>query len=214
MSADLSARRAEAEAELQALRVARGKALLDGREFAHQTRITVLEQFIEASTAAEGVSAERQREADEIRRLQRVADLRSELAGLRDERLERFELLEMNVRNAVDNINAILSINARMAKVAHLISDAPIPTPLHQVDLVERIAGRLSGMLSTIKGYHQRFGHFTWFSTGLYSSKDSWAEKERRLLDAHLEPLISGATPKPKEEPLMISHQPEKALTA
>jgi hypothetical protein len=215
MTPDLSTRRAEAEAELEALRVARGKALLDGRHFDHQTRIDVLTQFLEALNSAEGVAAEREREAAEIKRLQHLADLRCELAGLEEQRLEAFELAEMACRNLVDNINRIVAVNARMMRVAHAINEAPIPSPLMQEVLVERIAGRLAGVLCTIKGYTHKFSHFVWPSTkNLYPAKDGWAEKERRLLVAHLEPLIAGAKPQPKEQPLMIEHQPQEGFHA
>jgi hypothetical protein len=215
MSVDLSTRRSEAEAELQAVRLARGKALLDGRQFAHQTRIDVLTQFLEALNSAEGVAAEREREAAEVRRLQRLADLRCELAGLEEQRLEAFELAEMACRNLVDNINRIIAVNARMMRVAHAINEAPIPTPLMQEVVVERIAGRMAGVLCTIKGYTHKFSHFVWpTSKNLYPAGTSWAEKERRLLAHHLEPLIAGATPKPTEQRLMIEHKPEKAMNA
>jgi hypothetical protein len=207
---DFATKRAEAEAELENLRVLRGQCILDGEQFEAQQRINQLTHFLEGLSAAEGVSAERQRAAAEARRLQHLAELRSELAGLWAEYQLVTDLTEMAARNYKDGIDKILLLNARMLTVAHAISDGPSPAPLFKEALVERLAGRLSGLLSTIKGYHHRFGNFVWFSVGLYPANQSWTEKEKRLLAPHLEPLIAGATPKAKEAPLMITHVEKK----
>lgn len=202
---NLGQRRAEAEAEVQHLKAKRGALMLDGRDAGTETaRINRLEIELDALTEAEGALAERQRAEAEAKRLARLGELRSELAGLEEQRLEAIEMAELSARNLVDAINKALAANKVMAKLAHQISGTAAPMPMHQPDFVSRLSGRISGLLASIKGHGFRFGGFTWFSQGLYPASQNWAEREVACLKAHIEPLIAGAKPRPKEQLLQI----------
>ena len=100
---DFAQHRAEAEEELAALRALRGQCLLDGKTFEHQKRINQLVHGLEALTEAEGVAGERERDAAEQRRLQRLAELRGQLDAEWQDQIKDAELAEMATRSALSS---------------------------------------------------------------------------------------------------------------
>jgi hypothetical protein len=205
----LAQRRSEIETEIEGLKRERGEGKLDGRPVdGESAAILRLQIELDSLTEAEGVQADRQRDAAEAARLARVAELRSELAGLWERRLEVISMKEMCCRNAADLGNEELAINKQMLKLAHLISGGPAPTPMAPSETEMRASCRMAGVFSQLKGQsYQKFGQFAWLSIGLYRPTDEWVEKEKRLLGPHLEPLIAGAVPKVKERVLMITKE-------
>jgi len=212
MSRDLAQVRTEAETELEELRRERAIATLDGTTFSRQDRIRALENRLAALDGAEGVQADRDRDAAETRRLARLAELRSELAAQTGEYFEAVDQAEMAARNLVDALGKALDASARMGKTAHAITDTAIPMGIAVTEVARRLAGRLGGLMSSIRPRSnavtsQRFAHIVWGMTGLYQPADVWLDKEHRAIDAQIAPIIAGALPRPKERLLQIPHR-------
>jgi hypothetical protein len=209
MTSGIAARRTEIEAEIVALKARRGEGRLDGLPVdGESAAILRLQIELDSLTEAEGVAADRDRDAAERNRLHRLAELRSELAGLEHQRLEAIQITEMAVRNAADGLNRLFEVSKAMARVAHQIDPRPTPAGLMATDVETRMAARVCGVLAKVRGVSRgRLGHLELLATGLYPHTDDWVEKERKGLAAHLEPLIAGAVPKVKPRTLMITKE-------
>jgi len=211
---DISARRSELETELAALERARGEALLDGGKHTKPNgEISRVRAELEALTQAEGIQSDRQRDEAERQRLARLAQLRSELAALEQERLGAVERAEMSCRNLIDATNAMMDIAEREAAVCHRINDdGPVPTPLSRHSIVSRISARMASVFAKLKGAPHRFGSMNWHYTGAPNHHHSWVEAEAHALKNHLDPLIAGAMPAPRDKLLQIEHQKEDTI--
>lgn len=214
MTLDIATRRAELEGQLHGLEQARGTALLDGGKHAAANKaIENIKAELESLIIAEGISADRQRGDSEKQRLARLAAMRSELAALEQERLQAVERAEMAARNMVDALNSFMDITGKMAAISHRINnDGPVPISLQRNTAVGRMSTRLASILATLKGCPHRFGNVSWLHTGMIHPQDSWAEREMAALKSHLEPLIQGAIPAPRETLLQIEHQKEDTI--
>jgi len=211
---DISARRTELEGELAALERARGEALLDGGKHTKPNgEISRVRAELEALNIAEGIQGDRARDEAERQRLARLAQLQSELAALEAERLGAVERAEMSCRNLIDAVNQMLAITEKEAAVCHRINDdGPVPTPLSRHSIVSRISSRMASCFAKLKGAPHRFGSMNWHFTGAPNHHHSWVEAEARALKNHLEPLIQGAMPAPREKLLQIEHQKEDTI--
>lgn len=204
--------RADIEAEIALLKNERGQGKLDGRDVAGITaKIAALQDEAEALSEADGALAMRERDAAEQRRLGRLAELRSELAGLEEERLGAIERANAAALNLRDALNAWLAISKKEVAVAHAISGEAAPGGLMHPDIERRIVGRLSGVLCGIKGCEHRLRGFVWEMQSLYPATQSWRDAEEKLLAGDLTPLIADAKPKAQEAPKLIERKTANA---
>jgi hypothetical protein len=118
----------------------------------------------------------------------------------------------MACRNLVDALNAMMDITAREAAVCHLVADGPVPTPLSHHSMISRISTRIASVFSRLKGCSHRFGGVQWHYTGMPHHQQSWTEAEAAALRNHVEPLIQGAMPAPREKLLQIEHKKEDII--
>jgi hypothetical protein len=190
---NLQERRTEVETRIAELARARGAAKLDNVAFSQQAELDALREELDSLTAAEGLAADRARDAEEVRRLARLQALKSELAQLEQVRLDAIEQAHASALNLVDAFNNAVLVSERMAKVMYLISGGNTPMPLLKSEVENRLSNRLGGTLSKLKGVGKgRFGYLAWLGTGLFKHDDDWRDKEERVLRHHLEPLLGG----------------------
>jgi hypothetical protein len=93
----------------------------------------------------------------------------------------------------VDGINRAIASNARMGALAReLTASGKAPPALNANDLVERFSGRISGLMSKVRGHPVRLGFngIEWKGGSLYPPDGSWVEDERRRIAAGLQPLL------------------------
>jgi len=188
---NLATRRIDAEVELQALRRKRGAAHLDKQKFEHH-KITKIENEIADIDAAADEQVRRNRDEVQIEFTKRRSLLRKELKKLESERLGYMQDANIACRTLAENIHLILESNRRMSEISCALSGKLSPTPLQAPDLVVRLAGRISSVMSSIPGHLNRLGSLEWSAKSLYRHSDDWRECERALLEPHLKQLLQG----------------------
>ncbi len=92
----------------------------------------------------------RDRAAAETARLKQLGELHTQLVVLERDRLQDIAEAEAATRQLAAALSRALRANAEMSKVSHLITGERTPTPLSGPDFVNRLAGRLAAIMSTI----------------------------------------------------------------
>ena len=178
-----------AETKLSELRSQRGAATLDGKEF-DVTELNALEHEVDALGEAAGEQTRREREEAQQEFAKRRAEMRKELTKLEDVRLRAVQDANLSCRKLAESIGQIIDTTRQEAEVAHAITGGAAPIPLQQPDIISRIVGRLSAVMSSIPGHRNRLGNIEWRGASLYRPSDNWREEEAKLLEGHLRPLI------------------------
>ena len=189
MTETIETRRSEAEAKLGKLRSQRGVATLDGKKF-DASEIDALEHEVDALGEAAGEQTRREREEAQQEFTQRRAEMRKELAKLEDVRLRAVQDANLSCRKLAESIGQIIDTTRQEAEVAHAITGGAAPIPLQQPDIISRIVGRLSAVMSSIPGHRNRLGNIVWRGASLYSHADDWRQCEATLLEPHLKQLL------------------------
>ncbi len=173
----------EARAEVEALRREQGVALLDGRAFDHAT-LAAAEQRIAAIKAALAEIAlrdERDAEAKRARRRRRAAQ---RLVDLEERRLTAIGAAETGLRGFVQGVNDALETSAGMRDALASIGQ-PVPLPLAESALADRLAQRAAAVLAGIVGHPARLSRLTW-APSWRSGDEDWERAERAELDDDL----------------------------
>ena len=195
----LEARKATLSARLENMRLAPDVAELvtraDSAVQAFKDEVRDLEDQI-TNLDREIGARERSRRADaERHRQDRWTAQRQELLAEVDVFLDAVETAENSTRDLVRALDAIIASNGRLGGLARELSiDRKAPTAANPFELVGRMAGRIAGVMSTVKSHRNRLGPLEWPGglCGLYPANGpSWREsEEKRLAAALLQPLL------------------------
>lgn len=202
---DLSARRAEAQAELERIEIEQASALLDGgRPQKGQGDATRLRNEIGVIDRAEGIATERERHAAEQARLAGVAAEKQALAEDYAIYLETVEAIQDHERRLVARLGMALTMSERIARRIRRITDGRVPSGASPLEVERRLARYLDSVMSSVPGRRHRLGHLSWRAAGLDKAADDQRLKEERVMAGALGNLIDGITPRPKTDALQI----------
>lgn len=154
---DITWRKVQTEARLDALRAQRGIAMLDGTEFDSAT-VTELEQELDALTSAEGEAARRERVLLAQAEEQRQDNLRQLLAMVNDQRMEGIERAEKAAHELTDALKDVMARSADTVKIVRALDCGPA-LRLDAYEVESRLSQRLTAALKPVTGLRRRFGH-------------------------------------------------------
>jgi hypothetical protein len=193
----LEGRRAGLEAKLERLRLAPEAADLvrkaDEALAHYRDQIAALEGEMAKIDEELGVREMDRRAVAAKEREDKWHAQRQALIAEEEVRLKAVADAEAAARALVDALNRTFASNARLAKIAHDLSTThKVPTALNANDLVMRMAGRLAGVMKTIRGHPHRLGQLEWPGGSLYPPDRCWRDDEERriavgVVQPHLE---------------------------
>lgn len=174
------------ETKLDSLRRDRGAALLDGRKF-DAGEISRLENDLAALDDANGERARRQRAAAQAEWQCEQAQQRARVVTLEADRLAAVAVAEQAARSLAAAIGKVIEVSMDEAAALHKATGAA-PMALHRPDVENRLAGRLSAVMQTVKGHRHRVGHIDWIA-GHFRPETDWRQAEQDLLQRHIQQL-------------------------
>lgn len=228
---DISARRADIEAELAELRRQQASEYLDnGKPSKAQGTISRLQNELSTLDQAEGLLGERARAEAERQRQTRLANLRAKIALSEKARLDGIAEAEAATRALLAAWEKVRGVSREIAKLAPHVELKSVGGGLSPTEFERRMGRYTAAVLAQYDKKRKHFGHISFPWTGYDSPDLSWLEAEMKVTD-HDYRLIFGkpcphhqayhdakakeqaqAEAEPKPEVLQITHQPQENL--
>lgn len=152
---DVAERRQEIEADLDALRQARGVAMLDGKEFDVRP-LNDLQGQLDALNEAEGEQARREREKIAIAEAKRIEGLKQTLREVNEQRLEAVDRAEKAARELAAAICDVLDRSKDATGIMRGLGVNTLHLDRYETEM--RLSLRLRSALVPVTGLGNRFG--------------------------------------------------------
>ncbi len=174
MTTDIAERRSSIENEIDGLRRKKGAALLDGKVFSGQSRLTSLRGRLEGLDDGEAERSRRDAIETAKERQKRIDGLRDEgdevwhamLGGARD--------AELAARTFFNAVRDLLSDGKRLCRIIAALGGS-VPSQLSKFQLPRILGGLLAAIMTRLPDQSGRLGAILWVGHSPYSADQDWA---------------------------------------
>lgn len=181
----------EIRLEYEALRIARGRAFLDGRPFNDSGRLDALADALQVAEDAEAEEWRRRQAADAAAERERIEQLHEQIHVADAERLVALRDAQKGFSYACNALAKVIELTAQI-RVAGVQLRGPSSLALEHSQAERRISRWLAAGLTEI-GRIQEFGDITWHGTPPLCA--DWAAAEREAAGPAVALLLDAATP-------------------